>query len=388
MSRDWILISCACAIQVATYACFFNLTPLYPQVAHELGMDAGALGALVGVGGIVALLAQLPAGSGGDAFGRGPFFAAGMVCLLAALGLRWQAHTPAALLAGQLFAGAALGMCSLNAFALAADLSAKHKQGRSIGLVNASVSVGQVLGYLVAGGMGASVGWHDLSLAMVVLPLLILVLVLRVRELSQRPAHSTLRAGPLGILRALSHPSRLALSALAALTLAGGSGAAYLLPFALQTQDLGPLAAALVLVPYVFGSVLMAPFSGDLAARFGAARVIVVALLLGAATCGALFWAGGLVPALILANVLLGAAVNTTLPIVSLLVVSMRAGGDQIGPGTAIAGVRVGQSLGPFLGPTLAGSALARGGPEWAWVSLGMCLLGSLALLGIASRST
>ena len=208
VSRDWTLISCACAIQVATYACFFNLTPLYPQVAGELGMDAGALGALVGMGGIVALLTQLPAGSGGDTFGRGPFFAGGMVCLLAALGLRWQAHAPAALLTGQLFAGAALGMCSLNAFALAADISAKHKQGRSIGLVNASVSVGQVLGYLVAGTVGAVVGWHDLSLAMVVLPLIILVLVLRVRELSQRPAHSTVRAGPQDATVAPAHPGR------------------------------------------------------------------------------------------------------------------------------------------------------------------------------------
>src|SRR4051794_10960368 len=146
--RDGVLLACACAVQIATYGCFFNLTPLYPEVGRDLGLDPGRLGALVGVGGIVALITQLPAGSGGDRYGRRPFFAVGMVCLMVSLLLRWQAKQPATLLVAQIAAGAALGMCSLNAFALAADV---RSQGRAVGIVNASVSVGQVFGYALAG---------------------------------------------------------------------------------------------------------------------------------------------------------------------------------------------------------------------------------------------
>lgn len=386
--RDWVLLACACAVQIATYGCFFNLTPLYPAVGRDLGLDSGALGILVGAGGIVALLSQLPAGSGGDTYGRRPFFAAGMVCLLVSLVLRWLTYEPVLLLVAQLAAGAALGMCSLNAFALAADISAARKQGRAIGIVNASVSVGQVFGYLTAGTVGAVVGWRDLSLLMMIVPAAILVLVLRVPDLQVRLHRGAARPGPLGILRALSHPRRLAFSALGALALGAGSGAAYLLPFALQTRDVGPLLAAAVLVPYVVGSVVAAPFSGDLAARFGARRVGVTVMILGTLTCFALVWVGNSVAVLALANVILGASINTTLPVSSMLVVNLKVGRDAIGPGTALAGLRVGMSLGPFLGPTLAGAAFARGGPELAWLAMALCMLGTLVLFAVGSRST
>lgn len=382
-----MLVACACAVQVATYGCYFNLTPLYPSVSQDLHLDPGSLGVLVGAGGIVALLSQLPAGSGGDTYGRRPFFAAGMVCLVLALLLRWQTTGPLMLLVGQLLAGAALGMCSLNAFALAADVGAGHQASRSIGIVNASVSVGQVFGYLIAGTIGPLLGWHTLSLVMLVVPLAVLALVLWLPELRERPDTGASRPGPMAVVRALSHPRRLAFSGIGALTLGAGSGAAYLLPFALTNQDGGPLLAAAVLVPYVLGSVIAAPFSGDLAARWGATRMVIIALTLGTLVCVALVRAGTSIAILALANVLLGMAVNSTLPIVSTLVVRMKIG-SPIGPGTALAGLRVGMSLGPFIGPSIAGAALTRGGSEAAWVALGACMLGSLGLFVLGSRGT
>jgi predicted MFS family arabinose efflux permease len=307
-----------------------------------------------------------------------------MVCLMVCLVLRWQTHHPGLLLAAQIAAGAALGMCSLNAFALAADVRVPAMQGRAIGIVNASVSVGQVVGYALAGTIGALIGWRDLSLVMLLVPIAVLVLVLRVPELAHRP-HAATRAGPLAIVRALAHPRRLAFSALGALTLGAGSGAAYLLPFVLQSRDFGPLLAAAVLVPYVLGSVIAAPFSGDLVARWGAGRVVVAALVLGTLTCLALVWAGESILVLAVANVLIGMSVNTTLPVASTLVVNLQFQQEKvpIGSGTALAGLRVGMSLGPFLGPTIAGAALARGGAEWGWLALGVCLLLSLGLFGI-----
>jgi predicted MFS family arabinose efflux permease len=277
-------------------------------------------------------------------------------------------------------------MVSLNAFAVGAEVSAGRGQALAIGIVNASVSVGQVVGYLAAGTLGAVVGWRLMSLEMLLLPAASLVLVLRVRDLSRRPSGTGRRPGPLAVLGALAHPRRLALAAMAALTLGTGQGATYLLPFAAQTRDLGPLAAAILLVPYVLGSVIVAPFSATLAERFGARRAIAGALVVGIGVCVALAWLGSSVVTLAIGNVLVGAAVNSTLPMVSVLAVRMPHGGQRIGTGAAFAGLRTGQSLGPFIGPTIAGAALTRGGPELAWLGLGGCFLLSLALHALISR--
>ena len=380
-SATWSLLVTACLVQIATYACFFNVTPFLPQVGLDLGLDAGALGALIGAGGIVALLVQLPAGTGGDLYGRRPFFALGMLLALVGLALRSQAEHPIVLLLAQIATGAALGIVSTNAFALMAGVA---RQGSAFGIVNASISVGQVVGYLVAGTFGAWVGWRAMSLEMAVVPLVVLIVVLRVRALAFRSARTVHRAGPFDIAHALAHPRRLTLAGLAALTLGAGQGACYLLPFAVHTQELGPLAATLVLVPYVLGSVVAAPFSGALSERFGSGRVIVSALLLGVFAClAAVVW-GSSIWALGVCNVLIGVSVNTTLPVVSVLAVTMRVG-RPIGAGTAIAGLRIGQSLGPFIGPTVAGAMLARSGVEAAWLAMAACLLLSVVLHGLAA---
>jgi predicted MFS family arabinose efflux permease len=373
----------ACLLQIVTYACFFNLTPLYPQVGHDLRLDAGALGALVGVGGIVALLVQLPSGSGGDRYGRRPFFALGMVLLLVSLLIRWQTQHALLLLLSQIAAGAALGIVSTNAFAL---MAGTRRQGQAFGIVNASISVGQVVGYLVAGTVGAALGWRNLSVAMLLLPLAALLIVLQTPALASKADRGSLRPGPGSVLKALTHPRRLSLAALAALTLGAGQGACYLLPFAVQTSDLGPLAAAAVLVPYVLGSVAAAPFSGALADRFGAARLIVVALALGVLACLIAVIFGTSLFVLALCNVLIGVSVNTTLPVVSVQVVSMRIDKHPVGAGTAMAGLRVGQSMGPFLGPTLAGAMLARSGIGAGWLVLSVFLVLSLSLHVLGQR--
>jgi predicted MFS family arabinose efflux permease len=374
-------------VQIATYASFFNITPLLPEVGTDLGLDAGALGALIGVGGIVALLVQLPAGSGGDTYGRRPFFAFGMLLALIALGLRWQAQSALALLLAQIAAGASLGIVSTNAFALMAGAA---QQGSAFGIVNASISVGQVVGYLIAGTFGVWLGWRGMSVAMASVPLIVLIVVLRVHALAHTSDRRAHRPPPGEIASVLARPERLVLSGLAALTLGAGQGACYLLPFAVgggAGSELGPLAAPIVLVPYVLGSVVAAPLSGRMAARFGAGRLIVVALLLGIGAClTAMAWGTSLL-VLGLCNVLIGVSVNTTLPVVSVIAVTMKSR-RPIGAGTAIAGLRVGQSLGPFVGPTLAGAMLARSGVEAAWLALAGCLVLGVVLHGVEARIT
>jgi hypothetical protein len=73
-------------------------------------------------------------------------------------------------------------------------------------------------------------------------------------------------------------------------------------------------------------------------------------------------------------------SVNTTLPLVAATVVALRTGGQPVGAGTAIGGLRLGQSLGPFLGPAVAGAMLARSGADAAWLALAACLLAGVGV--------
>jgi hypothetical protein len=85
--------------------------------------------------------------------------------------------------------------------------------------------------------------------------------------------------------------------------------------------------------------------------------------------------------------VLIGASVNGALPLLAVRVISL---GDSagVGAGTIIAGLRMGQSSGTFLGPAVAGVVLAHSGVEAGWLAQAACLVASLALHELAPRRT
>ncbi len=371
--------------QFVTYACFFNLTPLYPEIAGDLGLDAGALGSLVGIGGIVSLLAQVPGGSGGDRWGRRPFFAIALGLLLLSQLARWQASTPTVLLAAQVLGGAAQGVATVNAWALVADAASTAAargrgggQGQSFGILNASLALGLVAGYLFAGALGSLVGWRLMSLALAALPILAVPALGWIPPRQAQPA--AVRPGFGVVLRSIVQPQRLALTAMAALTLAAGQGALYLLPFGAQQRELGPFTAAVLLVPYVVGSVIAGPLGGRLSDQLGSRPVILTLLAVGVGACIGLIWVGGNSLALVVCFVLVGAAVNGALPLLAVRIISL---GDsaRVGVGTIIAGLRMGQSSGTFLGPAVAGLVLAHIGLDAGWLAQAACLAASVALL-------
>lgn len=372
--------------QFVTYACYFNLTPVYPEVARDLGVDAGVLGALVGVGGIVSLLVQVPGGSGGDRWGRRPFFAAAMVLLVLTQLARWQAVAPPIFLLAQVLGGTAQGIATVNAWALVADATegSPGSQGQAFGILNANLALGLVAGYIVAGALGSLIGWQSMSLVLAAVPALALA------ALAWTPArrpHSAIKRPGLGtVLQSVGYPPRLGLTVMAGLTLAAGQGALYLLPFGAQQRDLGPFTAALLLVPYVVGSVVAGPLGGRLSDRTGTRPVIIALLLVGAAAAVVLVWGAATNLVLVAAFVLIGAAVNGALPLLAVRVIAL---GDssRLGTGSIMAGLRMGQSSGTFVGPALAGLVLARAGLAAGWLAQAACLLASVALLEISSRA-
>src|SRR5205085_6941838 len=157
----------------------------------------------------------------------------------------------------------------------------------------------------------------------------------------------------------------------------------YLLPFAVQQRDLGTFAAALLLVPYVAGSIVAGPLGGAVSDRFGSSRVIFCMLSVGVLACIALVWGATSSLMLIICFALIGASVNGALP---LFAVRMFGLGDPtgVGAGSIMAGLRVGQSTGTFLGPAVAGFVLAHGGLNLGWVAQAGGLAATLALHHVA----
>ena len=125
---------------------FLQLDAAVPGGRPRFRPGRGALGALVGIGGIASALVQVPGGSGGDRWGRRPFFVVAMVLLACSQMARWQASQPAFLLVAQILGGAAQGIATVNAWALFADATQSNlgTQGRVFRILNASLAVGLV----------------------------------------------------------------------------------------------------------------------------------------------------------------------------------------------------------------------------------------------------
>jgi MFS family permease len=283
------------------------------------------------------------------------------------------------LLASQILGGAAQGTATVNAWALIADATSTHGSGKgqAFGILNAALALGLVAGYLIAGGIGSLIGWQSMSLLLALFPVLALPALAWIP--SRGAAAAVERPGLGTVLRSVAHKQRLALAVMAGLTLGAGQGALYLLPFGLQQRDLGPFTAALLLVPYVVGSVIAGPLAGRLIDRVGTRPVLVGLLAMGGVATVALVWGASSTLSVIVCFTLVGAAVNGALPLMAVRAVEL---GDTsgVGRGSIIAGLRMGQSSGTFLGPAIAGSMLAHAGLTAAWLAQSLFLVASLAI--------
>src|SRR5207248_6768693 len=137
---------------------------------------------------------------------------------------RWQAPSPEILLGAQVLGGAAQGLATVSAWAVVADATETSRggQGQAFGILNANLALGLVTGYLIAGAIGSLIGWQGMSLLMALAPTLALVALVWIPV--RKPHASGVRPALGVVLRTVAYPPRLALAAMAALTLAAGQG--------------------------------------------------------------------------------------------------------------------------------------------------------------------
>jgi predicted MFS family arabinose efflux permease len=382
--RRRIVLTANAAVFV-NFLSYLGLTPLYPQVAHDLNVGAAGFGSYFLVQGLVSVALQLPVGVLADRYGRRPIMLIGLLFMLAGQLLRWQAYQGWIFLVSQI----AIGLCGpfivSASYALIADVYT-HGRARALGLLQGSINVGQGTGFLLAGLLAPWLGWRGYSLCVAVLPLLLIPLTLRQPPIrSQGPTRSIGRS-MLVAFRFLAVPAAAMLAIVAALNLGVGSGATYILPFLTAQHQATATVTSIVLIPFLVASIAGGPLAGTWADKAGirlpALACIGCAMvgLLGMAFLDYSLFASAACMALI------GGAVSGMLTLAAELVVNL-AGTYRTGSGAALGGMRIGQGLGPTLAPALVGFVFDSAGPTSAYLAMAVGMVAAGALVLAATRN-
>ena len=361
------------------FLAFAGLTPLYPEVAHDLGMGVDNLALFFTVSALVTAALQIPVGVFADRFGRRPALVLGLLFMAAGQALRWQARTPLIFGAGQLAIGACSPLIVAAGYAAVADAYARAGRAEAMGIVSSAISLGQITGFLTAGVAGQFVGWRGYSLGVALLPFLLLGPALTMPEPSRVAQPASLGRSMLRAVRFLIEPQAAGLAIVAALALGAGFSAGYVLPFVARQFGYGGSATSLLLVPYVVGSIVGSPLVGRWADRTGVPRLLAGCLLVGGLALAAFGLLPFGLPIEIPSYLLIGGGTGAALSLASTAIVA-QAGRRGAGSGAALGGLRVGQQMGFAFGPAVAGFAFAHGGRPPAFLLLALFLLAAAAI--------
>ncbi len=340
-----------------------GITPVFPDIARDLGLKAGAFGALLGISTLVAGILQIPMGVLSDRF---------RVKYIAAVGLVASATAPAIWALSPNYRIYAIGQFTLGISIVClqagfhtAIANAFRDKGRAsaMSMLWVATSIGGVASLLLFGELGGRIGWRTVALGIFWLPLLALPLTLTMPDTAVAGARKTLSEIGRDSLRYLVHGRAIALCGLMTLSAGTAFGTQFLIPFVLRSHDYGAGATGLLLVPYILGGLVGSPLIGALADRFGAARPVAVGMFCGAISLAVLAAAGPQPAILVGCFLILGALANGGPAVLLSATADVAAQVAGVGAGSALGITRLALSLGPAVSPTIIGFLfLAAGG--------------------------
>ncbi len=381
------VLATASACVFANFLAFLGLTPLFPNVAHDLGLGPDTLGAYFGVSAVVSAVLQIPVGVLADRVGRRPILSIGMLLMCTAQVIRSQATSGLVFACGQVFIGACSAFVVAVGYATVADAYARAGRAQAFGLMAAATNLGQVVGFLLAGLLGQWIGWRGYSLVVAGLPILLLALTGTLPEPPrQAPDASTPRA-MLHAVGFLLQPRPGGIALIAALSLGAGFSAGYLLPFVARTHGYGEASTSLLLIPYVAGSVVGAPLFGRIADASGVRGPLLISCLLAAGALAAFAALPFSLASVAASFVLVGAGAASALSLASTAIAEVAAQ-QGAGMGAALGGIRIGQQLGPALGPAVAGTAYVHQGKGAAYLLMASYMIVTAAIGAFATAAT
>jgi MFS family permease len=359
----------------------FGPTPLYPEVAHDLGVGPDQFGAFFLIQGGISFLLQLPAGMLSDRIGRRPLITIGILCMAVGQALRWWPGQGALTFgAGQLFIGLSSPFAVAASYALVADAYRGGGRAQAIGTLQAAANAGMASGLVLAGLISPALGWRGYSLAVGLATLVVLPLAATAKDPppATSAAPATIEGRPRVGLTGDRRARLIGLSGVLVLMAWGGS--LFLLPFVARAHSIGEVGGSLLLAPNLVGSFIGGIAAGRWADRAGARAPAVVTALAGTVALVALALAPFMPWLVAIAGVLVGAAVSGAIAIGAFALVegANRRGG---GTATALAILRTGQGLGAAVAPAVAGFALVHTSTETSYLLLAVCLAAAGGLL-------
>jgi len=382
--RRQIAITANAAVLV-NFLSYLGLTPLYAEVARDLHMGASGFGQFFLIQGLINVLLQVPVGVLADRYGRRPIMLIGLVFMLAGQLLRWQSFNGPTFLAGQICIGLCGPFVVSASYALIADVYTQGR-ARALGVLQASINVGQGIGFLLAGLLSPWIGWRGYSLCVAFLPVLLLPLTAMLPKLRQVANLRSVGASIVVALRFLAIPAATSLAAVAALNLGAGSAAIYLLPFLVERHHGSASMTSFLLIPYLVGSIVGGPLVGSWADRVGVRAPALACVATAIAGLLGFAFLGYNIPTISVCVALVGAAVSALLTLTSESVIDL-ARRNGTGAGAALGGIRIGQGLGPALAPAAAGFIFDTSGPTLAYVAMAAAMVLAAALVFMATAT-
>jgi predicted MFS family arabinose efflux permease len=364
----------------ANFLSYLGLTPLYAQIAHDLGGGAAGFGQFFLVQGLVNVALQVPVGVLADRYGRRPIMLIGLLCMLAGQLLRWQASNGWIFLAGQI----AIGMCGplivSVSYALIADVYTEGR-ARALGLLQTSITLGQGTGFLLAGLLAPWLGWRGYSLCVAALPVVLMPLTATLPQLKSSSGTRSIRFSIIAAFRFLAVPAVTCLAIVAALNLGVGNGSTYLLPFLTSRHAVTATMTSVLLLPFLVVSFVGGPVAGAWADRSGIRLPALASIGVMVAGLVGLAFLNYDLPAVALCLAAIGGATSGLLTLTAEAVVNL-ASRNGIGTGAALGGIRIGQGLGPSVTPAVFGLIFDKSGPSAAFAAMAaaMILAGGLVI--------
>jgi MFS family permease len=385
-ARRRVLWTVAAALFANSLA-LLGLTPLYPVVARDLWLGPDSFSIYFAIQGAINVILQIPVGVVADRVGRRLVMTIGLLFMIAGQLARWHSSNAIEFGIGQVFIGLCGPCVVASAFAAVADAFETSGRAEAIGVIQAAVNLGIGAGFVLAGLLSQSAGWRGYSLIAATLPILLLPLAARMPEPPHRQEAGSLGASMWSAIRFLTIPPATGMAIVAALTAGAYTGATYLLPFIAHANGVSEGTTGLLLLPVLFGSIASGWLAGKWADRVGVRTPALTAI---GATIVALIAFGVFgfgTTAVVACYLVIGAGVSATIALAVVLVADL-ANHRGIGTGAALGGMRVGQGLGPTLGPSIAGLLLVRTGSSIAYFALagGVTIAGGLVYITSANR--
>jgi len=339
-----------------------GITPVYPDIARDLGLKADSFGALLGIATLTAGVLQIPMGVLADRFRVKYIAVVGLVACATAPAIWALAPNFRIYALGQVAAGITIVCLQAGFHTAVAKAFRPSARAAAMSTMFVATSVGSVASLLLFGEVGGRIGWRAVALGVCWLPLLAIPVVLAMPHVSAGHAEKTIRQIGSDAVTFLLHGRAIALAGLMTLTAGSAMAVQFLIPFVLRGHSYGAGATGLLLIPFIIGGIVGSPLMGGLSDRLGPARPVAIGMTCGALALGALAALGPEPPVLIGCFLVLGTLANGGQAVLLSSTADLASTLPDVGTGSAMGITRLSMSFGPAISPTVTGWLFLRTG--------------------------